>query len=122
YGLWAQPLIQSRGALPAEQAAIAAELAQHPALNRSPVAFRAFPWPVFAVIRVVLLSVFLCSLAGVVLLWAHDPTRRIAAYAAILLHVYFRLVSLTQQGLPRYAIAVWPVSMLLLFSSVALVA
>lgn len=120
YGLWWQPLIRSRGALPALQAAIDAQLAQHPSLNRSPVAFRAFPWPVFAVIRGALLLIFLCSLAGFLLLWSPDPTRRIAGYAAILLHGYFLLVSLTQPGLPRYAIAVWPVSMLLLFACVAL--
>lgn len=122
YGLWWQPLTQSRGALPALQASIDGQLARHPALNRAPVAFRGFPWPVFAVIKVTLLAVFICSLAGIALLFSQDPRHRIVGHAAALLHGYFLLVSLTQPGLPRYAIAVWPVSMLVLMASGALAA
>ena len=40
-------------------------------------------------------------------------------YVAVLLHGYFLLISLAQPGLPRYALAMWPASMLLVFSTIA---
>lgn len=121
YGLWWLPVIQRPDRLPSLQAEIDAQFAQHPELHPSPVAFRTVSWPAFAAIRLLLLAVILCAVAGVWLIWSSDPRRRVAGYVAILLHGYFLLVSLAQPGLPRYAIVAWPASMLLVFTMGAVV-
>jgi hypothetical protein len=119
FSLWWLPLVQNRAALPRLRADIDDQLARHPVLERSFIPFRALPWPVFLAVRALLLAVIVCGLAGLAFLWSARPERRVVGYVAALLNGYFLLVSMVQPGLPRYALAVWPASMLLLFSTVA---
>jgi hypothetical protein len=121
FGLWWLPLIQDRGSLPALHADIDDQLTRHPVLDRSPIPFRALPWPAFLAVRTLLLAILVCGIAGPVFLWSRRPERRLVGYVAAVLNGYFVLVSAVQPGLPRYAVAAWPASMLLLVSTVAVV-
>lgn len=119
YGLWWLPLIQNSETLPALRATIDAELARHSVLDRSPIPFRAMPWPAFMAVKAVLFAIVACSLIAIGFVWSSSPARRAVGYVGLLLHGYFLLVSTVQPGLPRYALAFWPASMLLLFGTIA---
>lgn len=119
YGLWWMPLIQSRSGAATAQHAIDDQLTQHPRLDRSPIAFRSLPGPAFVAIRALLATVAVCGLIAIPLVWSTSKTRSAVGYVAVLLHGYFLLVSLAQPGLPRYALTVWPASMLLVFGMIA---
>jgi hypothetical protein len=119
YGLWWLPLVQTAANAAALNGQIEAVLPRYSGLDRSPVSFRVLPLPAFVAVRAVLAMVIVGGVAGVVLVWFRDPRRATIGYVAVLLHGYVLLVSLAQPGLPRYAIAVWPASMVLLFGTLA---
>ena len=119
YGLWWLPQVRSRAGAIAIEQELHAELAHSPALDRSPIAFRVLPLPAYVAVRLWLGAVVMCGLAGLVRVWSRDRLLGTVGYVAVLLHGYFLLISLAQPGLPRYALAMWPASMLLVFSTIA---
>ena len=120
YALWWLPLVQREASAETLQRQVDEVLAQHPALDRSPIPFRILPAGAYIVVRAILGAVALCGVIGLALVFSRDLRRATVGYVACLLHGYFLLVSLAQPGLPRYAIAVWPASMLLVFAATAL--
>jgi len=120
WALWWQPLVQSPSSSERLQARLEAVLAAHPILDRSPMAFRVLPLPAFLIVRAVLAAVIGGSLVGLAFAASTSAGRHVLGHASVLLHGYFVGVSAAQPGLPRYAVAVWPASMLVLFSAAAL--
>jgi hypothetical protein len=117
YGLWWLPLVKTVGGAASEQSELDDLVAHRPALNRSRPAFHSLPWIAYVAVRVVLALILVCSIAGVFWIFSRSPLRSTVAFVALLLHGYFLLVALAQPGLPRYAMAVWPASALLLIAT-----
>jgi hypothetical protein len=123
YGLWFIPLFQTSAGVDRLNSALNDIRATSAALDRSPVAFRALPAPVFVAIRVLQLTVLGASLVMILFVLLHRTPHDLAlGYAALALHANFLLVAAVQPGLPRYAIVMWPCATLLLAGCAARVA
>jgi hypothetical protein len=120
--LWWQPLVQSPSSIGPLQARIDEALADHPVLGRPSFPFRIVSQPAYFGIRLTLAAAVACALAGLAFVLSGDRRRQVLGHVSVLLHGYFVGVSATQPGLPRYAVAVWPASMLVVFGTAAVVA
>jgi hypothetical protein len=120
YGLWWLPLIQRPEPARTLQRELDAAAKANPSLGSVSMPFRMLATPLFLAVRAALAALIVCSIVGLVLVWSSNPRAAVVGYAAVVLNGYFLLVSLAQPGLPRYAIAAWPLSMLVLFGTIAL--
>ncbi len=119
YGLWWLPLVRSNDGVAAARREIDSVLSRFPVVDRSPIAFRPLPVPAYIVVRAGIGAVALCGLLSLVSVWSSSRLIATVGFSGVLVHGSFLLVSLAQPGLPRYALAMWPASMLLLFGTIA---
>jgi len=118
--LWTMPNLMNRATAAAFEAEHERLLARLPSLAHDAVARRDLPPVAYWAMRIVLVAIVIASfawLASVSL--RRDAPARALAYAALVLQSNFLLVAAVQPGLPRYALAMWPMSMLLLFGTAA---
>jgi hypothetical protein len=122
YGLWFMPGFRNA----ADEPRFAEELRQlkatAPSITRNGIVYRTAPPWVYWPIKMALGSVFVSSLVGLILALVRSVTleRGILAAASVALHANFLLVSALQIGVPRYALAMWPLTMLILILTAAL--
>jgi len=115
YGLWFVPGLRNA----ADEVRFAEELRQlnaaAPTITRNGVVYRTVPAWVFWPVKTALGGVLVASLVGLILVVIRPVTLHPAALAAAsaALHANFLLVSGVQTGLPRYALAMWPLSMMI---------
>jgi hypothetical protein len=117
YGLWWLPLIKTAGGAAALHAQLDDLIARRPPLTRVAPAFRVLPLPAYLAVRLVLALILTASVVAVFWTMSGSRRRRCAGYVALLLHGYLLLISLAQPGLPRYALAFWPASALVLMAT-----
>jgi hypothetical protein len=122
YGLWFIPGLRNA----ADEARFAEELRQlnatAPTITRNGIVYRTVPPWVYWPVKMALGGVFVASLVGLILAVGRPVTLPFAALAAasVVLHANFLLVSGLQTGLPRYALAMWPLTMMILILTAAL--
>jgi hypothetical protein len=122
YGLWFIPGLRNA----ADEERFAEELRQlnatAPTITRNGIVYRTVPPWVYWPVKIALGGVFVASLVGLILAAGRPVTLQAAALAAasVALHANFLLVSGLQTGLPRYALAMWPLTMMILILTAAL--
>jgi hypothetical protein len=115
YGLWLMPLVRSASEQPPFEGKLSAMRERLPILGANPVMYRAIPAPGYWLLRALLVTAFVGATAGVLLLVVSPrvPMAVVAiAYAGALLHAHFLATAAGQTGLPRYALAAWPLTVL----------
>jgi hypothetical protein len=122
YGLWFMPGLRNA----ADEPRFAEELRQltvtAPTITRNPIVYRAVrPW-VYWPVKAALGGAFVASFFGLVFALVRPVSLERAGLAAasVALHANFLLVSGIQTGLPRYALAMWPLTMVILTLTAAL--
>ena len=122
YGLWLMPGLRNA----ADEPQFAEELRQlsaaAPRITRNAIVYRTVsPW-VYWPVKITLGSGLVASIVGVFLALVRPVTLQPATLAAtsVALHANFLLVSGIQTGLPRYALAMWPLTMVILILTSAL--
>jgi hypothetical protein len=122
YALWRQPLIRNRATFPAFQADLDRKLAVAPALSPGAIPFRVLPPAAYWIAEGWLWGLLVGTLAAFALALAGrlaNPRLVALAYGGLVVHANYLLVSAVQTGLPRYALAMWPVAGIVLLSVVA---
>jgi hypothetical protein len=121
YGLWLMPLVQNTADRQPLERRLAEVRQLAPLLAAQPIMFRFLPpiayWPFKS-----LLALALACSVPLVMAWAwapSSPVLRAGAHAALLLHSYHVITASAQTGLPRYALSVWPLTMLVVVAAVA---
>jgi hypothetical protein len=117
YGLWWLPLIRTASGVVSLQSRLDDLIAHRPPLSPVAPAFRVLPLPAYLAVRLVLTAILSASVVAIFWTMSRSGRRSCAAYVALLLHGYILLVSLAQPGLPRYALAFWPASVLVLMAT-----
>jgi hypothetical protein len=121
YALWRQPLIRNRATFQAFQADLNQKLAMAPALSPGAIPFRVLPPAAYWIAEGWLWGLLLGTLAAIALALADrlaNPRLVALAYAGLVVHANYLLVAAVQTGLPRYALAMWPVAGVVLLSVV----
>lgn len=121
YGLWLMPLIRNRADHLAFSARLAALAPKAPHTMRYPFMYRELPAFAYWPIKSALVLTLILSMVGLALVFERRPRadRGALAYTAVALHANFLLVSAVQTGLPRYALALWPATMIVLVLGVS---
>ena len=121
YGLWLVPLVQNSAGRDRLEQRLALARAASPSVASEPLMLRFFPPPVYWAFKALLLASLGCSIVAVVGWFRPAVSSRwfAAAYCAVLLHAYFLLTALAQTGLPRYAVTVWPLTLLVIALTIA---
>src|SRR5262249_14641668 len=116
---WWLPLIKTRSSAASMQLQLDELISHRPSLGQMSPAFRMLPPTAYLAVRVLLTAILAASVVAIFWTWSRSGRRSGAAYVALLLHGYILLVSLAQPGLPRYALAFWPASALVLLATVS---
>ena len=56
---------------------------------------------------------------GAAVVFRADRRWQILAYASLVVHAHYLLAACVEAGLPRYALAMWPVTAFVLFGTIA---
>lgn len=121
YGLWMMPLVRRAGETPPFDVQLARARESAPFVARSPVAYRVVPDAVYWPFQALLVFTLISATTGVgrALLGRVTPQWLMVGYAGALLHGYYLLTAAAQTGLPRYAIAAWPLMSVVAWASIA---
>jgi len=121
YGLWLMPLIRNRADRNAFSARLATLAEAAPYTMRHPLTYRELPALAYWPIKIALVLALVLSLAGLASMFGRHQRADggALAYTAVALHANFLLVSAVQTGLPRYALAMWPATMMVLVLGVS---
>jgi len=120
--LWLMPNVVNRSAMDGFEARLRRARTDGPSITRDPIAYRALPAPVFWTFKGALVLVLLGATIwpiGCLIGRNRSPAHRSLAYAGLVLHANFLLVGAVQPGLPRYALALWPMTMVVLAGTLA---
>ena len=116
YALWMVPFVRSPAQAEAVDRQIDALASEIPgSLSERPI-YRRVPAPVAFVFRFAMAIALTVSIVALVPLaiWRQLTVWRMLLVTSVLVHGYFLLVAVSQPGLPRYALMMWPAIVLML--------
>jgi dolichyl-phosphate-mannose-protein mannosyltransferase len=124
YALWGQPLIRNRATFDDFRSRLDVELSRTSSIGRPAMMFRVVSPPVYWAAQVWLWGTLVASVVaiGAVLVWRGDRQWQTLAYASLIVQADFLLVACVQAGLPRYALAMWPLAAFVFFGTMARIA